>query len=818
MALADQIQFFAATDTGRKRAHNEDNFLVDRELGLYVVADGMGGHAAGEIASAIAVRAVHEVLSAQREMLQDRATRGPQSEISSKQLLSLLDYAIQTASQRIYGEARTDARKRGMGTTVSMLLIVNSHGYVAHVGDSRIYLVRDGQPQQVTEDHTVANELLRLGMVTRDQLDKVPRKNAITRAVGVYQHAEVDTLTLEVLPKDQFLLASDGLCGYFDDTGEDIGRFLAPGDGDQVVKGLIDFANDHGGKDNITAVLVRLGGGDNSDSLRARRLQLKREMLAAMPLFSRLSERELLRVMQVADVYEYEPGEVVVHEGEHGERMFVTLQGKLSVSTNNQTVAEIGPGEHFGEMALIRSRPRSATIRALVRSEVITLKRGDFFEIIRTEPHIAVKLLWQFLGVIANRLEIANRDVSKARAGERPPDRPWVDDEPSLDPFAQPVGLSRLSFHPPLQRDLEALAGLADASFDDAPALAQRLDDTPSLSAPSLDAAPALAARRAPSFENAPAMAERLDVDMDRALADQALAETPRRHDLADAPPAPSSPEPFDARSTLPRESMARESMARESVAREGSKRTTQVMDQIDEEELLAKRKTLPGPGARLAPRRERHSTLKSHESRRDPLTGIQQPSPPSVPYARPPISRPGTATVPDGMLRRAREEGVSEHTTHPEGPLRGPPSEPSGVHADAAAAGMGGVDRSRMPTVRSGVVATSADSHPELAVPSEDSYPRPADALAVPVPPTAGEPAAEGDAPDSLSLDDDEALDRKKTVAFAGRGKEGFRPTKRTIPLEPPDALRSELDALRKEFKERLKLSRKARKQQDSD
>jgi serine/threonine protein phosphatase PrpC len=750
MALADQIQFFAATDTGRKRAHNEDNFLVDRDLGLYVVADGMGGHAAGEIASAIAVRAVHEVLSGQREMLLDRATRGPQSEISSKQLLSLLDYAIQTASQRIYGEARTDARKRGMGTTISLLLIVNSHGYVAHVGDSRIYLVRDGVPQQITEDHTVANELLRLGMVTRDQLDKVPRKNAITRAVGVYQHAEVDTLTLEVLPKDQFLLASDGLCGYLDDTGEDLGRFLAPGDGDQVVKGLIDFANENGGKDNITAVLVRLGGGDNSDSLRARRLQLKREMLAAMPLFSRLNERELLRVMQVADVYEYEPGEIVVHEGEHGERMFVTLQGKLSVSTNNQTMAEIGPGEHFGEMALIRSRPRSATVRAVVRSEVITLKRGDFFEIIRTEPHIAVKLLWQFLGVIANRLELANRDLSKARGEARHPDRPWVDDEPSLDPFAQPVaGISRLSFHPPLERDLEALVAMADASFDDAPA--QQAEDSPSL-----DAAPALAQRRAPSFENAPAMAERLDVDLDRAL-----AETPRRPELAEAVAKATKDEPFDARSTRPRDP---------------SRRTTQVMDQIDEEELLAKKKTLPGPRAQL--RRERHATLKSNE-------------PPAVSSSV--VARPGTATVPDGMLRRAREGGSPEHATLPDGLMaRGkavaaPPESgnPISAHGTARAPQSVEIDERQ----------------------SEDSLP--------------GDAAS---APDSSSLDeDDDALDRKKTVAFAGRGKgppnDGqFRPTKRTIPLEPPDALRSELDALRKEFKERLKQSRKARNKQDSD
>src|SRR5690606_39176773 len=153
------------TDAGRKRKHNEDNFLVDAELRLFVVADGMGGHAAGEVASAIAVRTVHEVVRARRDLLQDRDAYGPRSEVSQREILGLLEFAVQDASRRINADARTDARKRGMGTTVSALLLLESSAYVAHVGDSRVYLVRDDASHQITEDHTIANELVRLGIV-----------------------------------------------------------------------------------------------------------------------------------------------------------------------------------------------------------------------------------------------------------------------------------------------------------------------------------------------------------------------------------------------------------------------------------------------------------------------------------------------------------------------------------------------------------------------------------------------------------------------------------------------------------------------------
>ncbi|HSO31230.1 MAG TPA: Stp1/IreP family PP2C-type Ser/Thr phosphatase, partial [Labilithrix sp.] len=313
----DAIRFFAATDVGNVREHNEDNFLVDKKLSLFMVADGMGGHAAGEVASAIAVRTIHEEIKRERDLLLDfvAGARGA-SRVTNKDVLALMEHAVQRACARIHEEAQADPQKRGMGTTLSALIVLGTRGFIAHVGDSRIYMERGGTVQQVTEDHTVFNELIKRGKLTREQIDKVGHKNAITRAVGVYERVDVDTLMIEVLPGDQFLLASDGLTGYLETTDE-LAAYVAK-DGDTATKALVDLAKTRGGKDNITVVLVRLGGEAKGDEERAKRLALKRDVLARMPLFARLGDRELLRVMQSVEVRSFDDGQVIIREGDKG--------------------------------------------------------------------------------------------------------------------------------------------------------------------------------------------------------------------------------------------------------------------------------------------------------------------------------------------------------------------------------------------------------------------------------------------------------------------------------------------------------------------
>jgi serine/threonine protein phosphatase PrpC len=412
-----EIQFAALTDVGRQREHNEDNFLVDKKLGLFVVCDGMGGHAAGEVASALAVRTLHDEIKRESDLLRDYVAGGSGgARVSKRDVLNMLEFAVNRASNRVHTEASGDTKKRGMGTTLVAMLVTGTQAFMIYVGDSRIYLLRDGVLEQLTEDHTVRNELVKKKKMSREQVEKIAQKNAITRAVGVYEHVEPDTLVIDLVAGDRFLLCSDGLCGYFEEDLETLGRLLSNPDADTATRKLIDAANEQGGKDNITAVIVTVGDVTARDQTRAKHLQLKREMLARMPLFRPLNDREILRVLQVTDVAAFQNGERIINEGETGEELYIVLSGQVKVSRGGADLATFKPGDHFGEMALVRSQPRSATVTSDGNSELMLIRRTEFFEILRKEHQLAVKLLWQFLGVLADRLAETSRELGAAKA------------------------------------------------------------------------------------------------------------------------------------------------------------------------------------------------------------------------------------------------------------------------------------------------------------------------------------------------------------------------------------------------------------------
>ena len=249
-----QLQFWAATDVGLTRDHNEDNYLVDRKLNLFVVADGMGGHAAGEIASSVAVHEVRKTLMSQRQVIERYERSG--SVLQRQTVLTLIENSISNACRLVYQLAQDDSERHGMGTTLSLLLLARNRAFVGHVGDSRIYRTRKGAVTQVTEDHSVINELIKSGRIKPEDAFNSPYKNAVTRAVGVHPSVEVDTFDFEVKAEDNYLLCSDGLSCYLEDPLTL--QFLTQDDVKQIPQELIDHANDSGGKDNITAVVIRV--------------------------------------------------------------------------------------------------------------------------------------------------------------------------------------------------------------------------------------------------------------------------------------------------------------------------------------------------------------------------------------------------------------------------------------------------------------------------------------------------------------------------------------------------------------------------------
>ena len=237
-----------------KRAHNEDAYLHRDDAGLYIVADGMGGHAAGEVASWEAIEAVFGMVRKGQDQIDAYLKDGSDEAIAG--LRRLMESAIQSATYMVFGIAQQDPEHRGMGTTITAMLFVKNIAIFASVGDSRAYLVREDRVWQVTEDHTLVQLQINAGLITPEQGKNSPRGNVITRAVGPRDYVQVDTFVVPMDVDDTYVLCSDGLHGYLET--EELGPLARGKELTVICRDLIDLANSRGGKDNITCVAVRV--------------------------------------------------------------------------------------------------------------------------------------------------------------------------------------------------------------------------------------------------------------------------------------------------------------------------------------------------------------------------------------------------------------------------------------------------------------------------------------------------------------------------------------------------------------------------------
>ncbi|MEM7678374.1 MAG: protein phosphatase 2C domain-containing protein, partial [Myxococcota bacterium] len=328
-----RVDSWALTDVGRARKHNEDGWLIDDQLGLYAVADGMGGHAAGEVASAYGLRCVAEQLVKKKELLED-FTRSPTPE-KRAQIVREVELAINVASSAIYHMAQKDKKRHGMGTTLSMLLLVGNKAFMAHVGDSRIYLARANQIHQLSEDHSYLWEQIKKGAITVEEAKRSPFSNVITRAVGITETVQVDTLVFDVLPGDTYLACSDGLHGYIENEAE-LAQILFSDDGEEVPRRLVGLANARGGKDNITCVALRVPG--DADDPSAVDVIEKLDILRRIPLFRHLNYKELVKVLNQTQQQGFKEGDTVIREQSDGEEFYIILSGEVEVTKGGRAL------------------------------------------------------------------------------------------------------------------------------------------------------------------------------------------------------------------------------------------------------------------------------------------------------------------------------------------------------------------------------------------------------------------------------------------------------------------------------------------------
>ncbi len=256
-----KVTAFGKTDVGQRREKNEDSFLINDNYQLYVVADGMGGHLGGEIASQLAAKTIESVmieLDADPDM-----TLQEDSSVDIGDYGSHLSYAISQACLEVFDRAANDHALKGMGTTSVVLFIRDDNAYIANVGDSRVYRIRNNSITQITKDHSLVGEQLRAGMITEEDAKKHKFKNIITRSVGFQEHVDAEIDVCDLQSNDFFILCSDGLCNMI--SNDEILDIVCGNKMSDVCGRLVDVANERGGDDNITVVVVNVESMDNND-------------------------------------------------------------------------------------------------------------------------------------------------------------------------------------------------------------------------------------------------------------------------------------------------------------------------------------------------------------------------------------------------------------------------------------------------------------------------------------------------------------------------------------------------------------------------
>jgi len=245
-----KLIFAALTDIGKARKNNEDNYLLDPKLGLAIVADGMGGHNAGEVASSLAVKVTRDKFESMKNTDMKPAQYNEKLSLESNQL----GFAVQLANSVIYEAGNSGTENKGMGTTLTAALLCRTRLCIAHIGDSRAYLFRNGALRQLTEDHSLVMDHVRKGLLTKEQAEVSPLQNILTRALGAQKTPAVDLIETALDEGDRLLLCTDGLFKAVKEAA--LGEVLkSQPDDKKACEALVSMANANGGPDNVTVVI-----------------------------------------------------------------------------------------------------------------------------------------------------------------------------------------------------------------------------------------------------------------------------------------------------------------------------------------------------------------------------------------------------------------------------------------------------------------------------------------------------------------------------------------------------------------------------------
>ena len=369
-------------------AVNKGRVLADDDLGFYALADGVRGHPSGGRAAEIALeRAASRIRAA-------GSTRGDAA-------LTLLQEVVQDCSRAVHEAGIAAPGDRGMSAALSMVWIVGNRAHIAHVGHSGVHMARMGRLHRLSRDHSVAMELVEMGLLEPAGAVDHPMSRVLTRAVGMQEAVLPDTLSIELVPGDRFILSAAGAVEAPDKVVEAMAR-------DALARALVEATLARNQRDWSNAVVVEIlsdADAGGQDAL------AKLDALKGMFLFRDLDMSELARVLESSVLRRSEAGDMLIREGSREHSLYLILDGELEVIKNGVVLARFGKGGHVGEMALVSGAPRSASVRAARPTRFLEIRREQWEGLLHRVPATGVKLLSALSEELSNRLARMNERV-----------------------------------------------------------------------------------------------------------------------------------------------------------------------------------------------------------------------------------------------------------------------------------------------------------------------------------------------------------------------------------------------------------------------
>lgn len=414
----------AATHPGLKRAHNADALWVDDERGLYAVADG-SSEAGGVHAARILLFILHKHAEALAKAARSARAAGDPA-AARRAVFDQLTEVLQEANADIFGFGKDHPEMPGTTTTATVLLVDGRGVYLAHLGDGRAYILRGGILRQFSQDHTMAAELVRMGRLKPEEVPGFRYRSVVAKVLGERAPCRPDLAYIDLLPGDKLLLCTDGLSDRVDDKA--LGAAMSDAESAKA-EALLDLALQAGGEDNVTAVTIAIegtAGATHKPSDTGTPTSDSLDLLGKLTFCKHLGRDELLKVHRYLHEVQLSAGQVVFRQGEAGQDLFLLISGECAVEVDGQALSRIGPGGHFGEIALVSGQARSATVVARVPTVLLRLTRDDFYDLSQRDQAVAVKMLWNFSQQLANRVTALSHEVagSRRQARAEPPPPP----------------------------------------------------------------------------------------------------------------------------------------------------------------------------------------------------------------------------------------------------------------------------------------------------------------------------------------------------------------------------------------------------------